>query len=1113
MGLPDQSSPALSGRTPARDYVVLYDSPRTRVVRLHGGGVDDLAGVIWKESLGPDSAHRQQHELAILGRLAKVRGVPKVVQASGGGSGFAVRDERGRPLAAVLADPARTGRGVADGDQVIELVGLLVDLVKVLSEVHAAGVIHKDINPSNIVVTEPGGHPLLIDWDLASTFAEERPAFAHETRMAGTPQYLAPEQTGRTSYSIDQRTDLYALGATIYECCTGAPPFGVGDVLSLVHDHLARIPEPVDLVNPVVPHPLAAVVARLLEKAPDRRYQSATGLLHDLGRIQDDLRAGRPEMFELGSRDVPVRITPPSRLIGREHEVSVLQDAFERCFTADRRLLLVGGAPGVGKTSLVDELRPLTAARDGWFVQGKFDQFCRDRVDDAVSRAVGNLARLLLAEPEAQLAALRQQLLPKLGADAGILAAIVPELSPVLEVEPACVSDGDVQQLSTRLVRAGVRLVQEVASPRRPLVMFLDDLQWAGDVPVSFVDAMATGGGPPGFLLVAAYRDGEVTSAHPLAASFERWARLGREPIRLGLRDLSKRDVRGMLAQMLRLDQGDAAAAELAQIIIPRTGGNPYETIELVDALYREGLLCPGERGWVWQRDALQRYLPLDCAREDLSVARIDALPADSAAVLDTLACMGGEVGLDLLGSVCDLDPVGLSQALDPCMSEGLLLAVQDNPTTTATRTGSATASVRFRHDRLREAAYTRKEPTERRRQHLDVARRLYTDPRLQSEAAEHYLAAASEVTDPQEREVVAHLFACTATAIRLVNQLSAERFLAAGLELVTGLDDPRTQALTTRLMIERHAALFNLARFDEADQLYRSLQARRPDPVTLAAATGVQIVSINHRARPAEAVALALDGLSAIGFGPPPEEDLDVVNRSGLAALRAWLIAGPQAGEQDRPEADDPRVRAAAVLIERAVPAAWYCNHPLMPWLMFLSHRLWVEHGPCAALLSCFGGVGMTGINLCGDYSLGYTANRRVLAVGQARGWEPDTSQLRNTHTNFGIPYFEPIENVIEEALIARERLLRCGELQYASFTYVATLWAALDCAPTLDAVQTELNSAMTFWTNTGYLSKVLSYTGYRQLLASLRGQTDRTGAPSECRGSLQQMGNRSGY
>jgi hypothetical protein len=135
------------------------------------------------------------------------------------------------------------------------------------------------------------------------------------------------------------------------------------------------------------------------------------------------------------------------------------------------------------------------------------------------------------------------------------------------------------------------------------------------------------------------------------------------------------------------------------------------------------------------------------------------------------------------------------------------------------------------------------------------------------------------------------------------------------------------------------------------------------------------------------------------------------------------------------------------------------------------------------------------------------------VLAVGQARGWEPDTSQLRNTHTNFGIPYFEPIENVIEEALIARERLLRCGELQYASFTYVATLWAALDCAPTLDAVQTELNSAMTFWTNTGYLSKVLSYTGYRQLLASLRGQTDRTGAPSECRGSLQQMGNRSGY
>ena len=145
---------------------------------------------------------------------------------------------------------------------------------------------HRDITPANIVLSGDGG-PCVVDFALASSLAEMRPEFSHHTQIVGTLAYLAPEQTGRTGRSVDQRADLYALGATLYELATGAPPFGSGDPLRLVHAHLARVPRPPAEVNPAVPAPLSAIILHLLEKEPDHRYQSAEGLVYDLERVRD----------------------------------------------------------------------------------------------------------------------------------------------------------------------------------------------------------------------------------------------------------------------------------------------------------------------------------------------------------------------------------------------------------------------------------------------------------------------------------------------------------------------------------------------------------------------------------------------------------------------------------------------------------------------------------------------------------------------------------------------------------------------------------------------------------------------------------------------------------
>ncbi len=489
------------------EAAVVYESARTRVVRLTGDGSGPP--VIRKELRGSDAAERCRHELEILTRLAGVDGVARLAGEGPSDTDLLLIDEGGDSLAARIEAgpmPAATVQSIATG------------LARALAAVHAAGVVHKDVNPANVMVA--GDRPVLIDFELATTAAEELPGFHHENQIVGTLAYLAPEQTGRTGRPVDSRSDLYALGATVYQMATGRPPFTSTDPLQLLHDHLARRPVPVTQLEPSIPPMLAEIIERLLEKEPDRRYQSADGLIHDLERAEQ-------APFELGARDFPARLAAPSRLIGRDGEVARLRSAFEEALAGRVRGLMISGPSGVGKTVLINELRQIVTAAGGWFVTGKFDQYRQDPSADAVAGAYRALARLLLGESEADLARLRAALTPVLGDNAGLLAGLIPEIGPLLQVEPE-EPQGAQSEVLGRLFQALLALTRSVVSPARPLVMVVDDLHWAAATPIAFLEGLLADEGMPGLLIIGAYREEEVDAAHPLSAVLARWQRLRR---------------------------------------------------------------------------------------------------------------------------------------------------------------------------------------------------------------------------------------------------------------------------------------------------------------------------------------------------------------------------------------------------------------------------------------------------------------------------------------------------------------------------------------------------------------------------------------------------------
>jgi len=1030
---------------------IVHENERIRVTRVFSSG----RTVILKEPLGPDAARRLQHEVAILERLRGVVGVAQVLDEPRYSGSITLADAGH----ASLAQPVRPL-------EIDELIGLAAGLAKAVAGMHGRGVLHRDICPANMLISS-GGALTLVSFGLATSLAEIRPAFTHHSQIVGTLAYLAPEQTGRTGRPVDQRADLYALGATLYEWATGEPPFGSQDPLRLTHDHLARVPVPPDEINAAVPEMLSAIIMHLLEKEPDDRYQSADGLVYDLQQLREHgvSTAAAPPV---GGRDFPARLLPPSRLIGRDDEVVALSAAFDDALTGGCRGVLVGGEAGVGKTALVDQLRAVVTGNDGWFVAGKFDQYRRDLEFDGIFQALRALGRLLLAEPDDELVELRERIVTALGANAGVAAAAVPEFAALLGV-PA--EAGDPLTAQVRVQHSAVDTLRAVASRKRPVVVFVDDLQWAGPASVGVID-LALSEQVEGLLLVGAYRD-EVDPTHPLAPSLSRWRQ---QPgvTHLHLVNLARPSVAALVAETLRVDQ--AAAGALAELIEPHTRGNPYETVELLNALRHEGILAPTSTGWRWDGADVRSLL----ARSELAeipMARLAALPTSSREMLEVMACLGGRAELSVLTAATAESLDVVEQLLAPALEQGVLVA----------ETG-ANDAVRFHHDRIREAILAEVGPERRRSVQLELARRLAAKPQLFAVAAEQYLPVVEAVADAAERSQVVALLRRAAEQATLIGEYSQVQTLLSGALRVA---NPGDTATLIELHTGRLTALFCLGRLEEADEDYRILERLSTTVLQRVDATCVQVRSLTNRKLYTEAIELAVDALRELGWTVPAPDQLPEMLERYFEYLYRWLDHTDETDDLARPEITDATLLAVTCLFSAVFPTATFAGDTfLQAWLSLEALQIWLDHGTARGIVGPASYSAATAIALRDDYGAAHRASRRIMTVAAARGYEPETSLARFVSSYFSC-WFEPLESSVQQAKRARDGLIKGGDLATAGYTVAHTYGGRLDFVPTLDVYVAEAEKALAFVRRVGIEPMGQWVEAYRGLADALRGET----------------------
>ena len=837
---------------------------------------------------------------------------------------------------------------------------IAIQLAGILRELYQNRVIHKDIKPANILIHPDTKQVKLIDFSIASLLPKETQEISNPNVLEGTLAYISPEQTGRMNRGIDYRTDFYSLGVTFYELLTGELPFQSEDPMELVHAHIAKSPTFSHTQHPT-PNTLLDIIGKLMAKNAEDRYQSALGLKYDLEKCLSQWKdTGNIEPFDLGERDICDRFIIPEKLYGRDAEVQTLLDAFERVTHGVTEMMLVAGFSGIGKTAVVNEVhKPITRAR-GYFIKGKFDQFNRNIPFSAFVQAFRNLMSQLLGQSDADLANTKAKILKALGESAQVLIDVIPELEKILGQQPPVpeLSGGAAQNRFNLLFGKFVRVF---TTQEHPLVIFLDDLQWADSASLNLLKLLMDESEAGYLLVLGAYRDNEVFPAHPLMLALDDIKKQGATLNILTLAPLGKMDITQLVADTLLCST--EIAAPLSELVYQKTQGNPFFTTQFLRGLHEDGCILFEVEAGYWQCDLTQvRQLALTDNVVEFMVGRLQKLPEATQGVLKLAACIGNQFDLATLAVVCEQSQEQVATDLWRSLQEGFV--VPENETyklfqgekSQKTRSKSVavnfSVSYRFLHDRIQQAAYSLIRDDRKQTTHYHIGQLLLRQipPEAREERIFELVSqlnfGTALITEQTERDELAglNLTACRRAKAATAYQAGCE-YASTGLSLL-GQHAWQRQYEKTLALHELAAELAYLC--GDLDRMEQFIDVAIAQARSVSEKVNVYQIKIQSNVaqnRSTEAIAIAQQVLKQLGVTLTPSPTPDDI-RQEIQEIEELIAHKNIQDFVHLPVMTDAQHIGIVRVASSVIGAAIISGSPLLPLFVCLSVKQSLRYG-----------------------------------------------------------------------------------------------------------------------------------------------------------------------
>ncbi len=1041
-----------------------------------------------------------RHEFAVLARLRGAP-VPEVLD---------FLQQQTNPELVLACAPGTSVAAIIDAGapSIRRCVALAAMMSRCLAAVHAHRLVHRDVKPQHFFVDEQNHQARLIDFGLATQLPRERQVPAQLDTLQGTLAYISPEQTGRTNHSVDRRSDLYSLGVTLYELSTGRRPFTADDALELLHAHIARSPVPPRSLRPSIPAALDDIILRLLAKCPDHRYQTAAGLVADLEQLAEALaHSADVPSFELGRHDHDGELRVPERLYGRDEQRAVLLEKVQRVQQGAKELALIAGPPGVGKSALVREVYQ-ELARHGHFVAGKFDQYNRGIPYSALASACGELVRVYLACPPQELEAWRQRLRSALGDNARVVMDLVPELQLVLgelpEATPLPPTEAQV-----RFERSFRRFVEVSACERAPLVLFLDDLQWADSASLAVLELVLCSEKQGHLLVIGNFRENEVDERHPLQRMLDAVANHVRTD-RIVLSPLSSEDVRQLVGDALPLTQKDPTP--LADLLFDKTSGNPFFVGQFLETLSAEGHLSfePG-RGYTWDLDAVSMLEATDNV-VDLIVARLATLAPESRELLRFAACIGHTFRLRALSLIAELAPRDVVRALAPAVEGGYLLPVDKNhrllgdllETQDAAETD---ATYRFAHDRVQQAALSSLDATERTRTHLRIGRLLLAasgepgpgDDQL-FEVVSQFNLGREHLEDARERSVVAALNLRAAhRAKSAAAHASVLDFTGICLDLIAR--EPFESRHDMHIAAHLLAAEAQYLSHDDQAALrhIQEIETKATNVLERVPARNLKASVITNQGKPVEATAVSIETLALLGIDIPDPHDPDALGPAigaAFAAYQAALGNRDVASLLDLPMMEDPQQLALLGTIAGAIPSAFQWNHELMVLLVLKAVGIPLQHGTAPISAFFYAQYGIVHHVVTGDPVRAHDFGKLALELCRRPECAAARGGVQFIYAEFLCPWVRPRADCAYHFQQGVAGGLDAGDQVHAAYCMAVGITEALYAGQSLPDLESQIPGHLQALTEQGDVLNHMLVAMLKRGVACLRGETETPGS-----------------
>ena len=860
-----------------------------------------------------------------------------------------------------------------------EFLDIAMKTTEILSSIHAANIIHKDINPANIILNEETEQLKIIDFGISTQFNRENPTLKNPNVLEGTLAYISPEQTGRMNRSLDYRTDFYSLGVTFYELLTGKLPFQSNDALELVHCHIAKVPVPPHEVNPEIPKAISEIVMKLMAKTAEERYQSAFGIRNDLAECWQQLeKTGNISDFPLGTQDISEHFHIPQKLYGREAEVEALLTAFERVATPEKsqiEMMLVAGYSGIGKSSLVAEIHKPNTRLRGYFTEGKFDQFQRSIPYSAVVNAFKGLVRQLLTESEAQLEQWRAKLSSAFGINGQVIIDVIPEVELIVGTQPPVPELGASESQNRFNIVFG-NFIRAFCTKEHPLVIFLDDLQWADSATLKLIELMMTDTDMQYLFLIGAYRDNEVSPSHPLIMTLDGLLKSGSTINYITLAPLALENISQIIADTLYSDTDSVKS--LAELVMRKTGGNPFFVNQFLKTLHAENLIKFNlqQHSWQWNIAQIEAQNITDNVVE-LMTGKLKKLPELTQKILRLASCIGASFYLSTLAIVSEKPKEVVFSDLVVAVQTGFILPTSELDENLLIQ------DYKFLHDRVQQASYALIDDDQKKAVHLQIGRLLLASvsaeelPEKIFEIVDHLNLAWELITDESERVELARLNLEAGKKAKASTAYAAalEQYFTTGIEMLSGDAWQEYYDLTFSLYRERSECEYLCGNFEKAEELFDLILTQVKSNVETAEIQNIRLVLYDNTGKFVEAVGIGSEALKSLGLTLPTTDKSEILSALDLELdLYRKNLENIKISELiDAPEMSDPEIRACMTLLMNITGPAYFVDQDLLALISLKMVNLSLENGNSEVSAHGYAFWGfLAGARLV-DYEVGY--------------------------------------------------------------------------------------------------------------------------------------------